>query len=108
MFVDEKKVTVDAEVNHRNPCVIACDSSDVLPAFQTKNPSSLMVFGVVANDGSVMNSHFIATGLKIVTKEYLDILKTPLLQWMKQNFVLGADPGFSTKSFLKSNTDLPR
>ena len=47
-----------------------------------------MVVRVAANDGSVMNPHFIAAGLKISTKEYLNILKTSQLSWREQNFGL--------------------
>ena len=81
VFVDEKKFTVDAKVNYRNSNVIAYDPSDVQPVFQTKNSTSLMVFGTVASDGSVVNSHFITAGLKIITKKYL-------LPWMDHNFRL--------------------
>ena len=79
VFVDKKKFTVDAEVNRRNSRVIAYNPSDVPLVFQTKNPASLMLFGATANDGSVMNAHFITASLKISTKEYLDILKNSLL-----------------------------
>ena len=71
-----RKNSMDVEVNYRNSHVIAYDPSDVPPVFQTKNPASLKVFGAVVSDGRVMNPHFIAAGLKISTKEYLDILKT--------------------------------
>ena len=83
-----KKFTVDVNVNRRNSLILAYDSSDIPPVFQTKNPASLMVSGAVASDGIVLNPHFTANGLKICTKEYLDILNTPLLPWMEQNFGL--------------------
>ena len=50
MFVDEKTLTVNAEVKHRNSHVIIYDPSDVLPVFRTKNPASLMVFGDTVSD----------------------------------------------------------
>ena len=56
--------------------------------FQTKNPASLMAFGAVTSDRSVMNRHFIAAELNIGTKDYQDILKTFLLPWMEQNIGL--------------------
>ena len=91
--------------------IIAFAPSDVPPIFRTKNLGSMMVYGATANDGSVMNPHFIGVGLKIPPKEYLDILKTFLLLSMEQNFGLdkcGADTGFKTKSYLKSNTNLSK
>ena len=88
VFVDEKKFTVDTEVNHKNSHVIAYDPSDIPPMFQIKNHASLMLFSTMASDGSITKPHFIVAGLKIGTKEYLDILKTSLLWWMEQNFGL--------------------
>ena len=79
---------MDAVVNCRNSHVIAYHPSDISPMFQTNNPASLMVFGATASDGSVINPYFIAAGLKISTKAYLDYLKTTLLPWMEQNFGL--------------------
>ena len=77
---------MDSEVNHKNSRVIAYNSFDIPPMFQTKNPGFIMVFDAAANDGSVMNLYFLAVGSKIGTKKYLDILKTSLLSWMEQNF----------------------
>lgn len=86
--MDEKKLTLDPEVNHRNSRVIAYDSSDVRPhpVFETKNPASVMVFGAVMSDGSVMDPHYTKSGLKNDTKEYLDILNNSLLPSMEQKF----------------------
>ena len=47
-----------------------------------KNPSSLMVFGAVTNDGRVMPPYFIPAGVMIDTDEYLTILKESLIPWM--------------------------
>ena len=88
VLVDEKKFTVNAEMNRWNSRVIVYDHSDVPPVFQTKNPASLRVFGAVPSDKSVTNTHFITAGLKIGTKEYMATLKTSLLPWMKQTLGL--------------------
>lgn len=88
VFVDEKKFVVDAEVNRQNSRVIAVDPSEVPPVFHTKNPASVMVFGAVASDGSVMPPHFIEAGLKVNTVEYISILETVLLPWMEKKFGL--------------------
>ena len=86
--MDEKKFIEDAKVNRRNSRVIAYDPSDVSPVFQMKNPTSLMVYGAAASDRSVINPHFIVAGLKIGTKEYMEILKTSHLPRMDQIFGL--------------------
>lgn len=48
--------------------------------------ASIMVSGTVAGDGSISDPQFIEFGLKIGTKEYLDILDNSLLPWMEQKF----------------------
>lgn len=88
VFVDEKKFVVDAEVNRQNSRVIAVDPSEVPAVFHTKNPASVMVFGAVASDGSVMPPHFIEAGLKVNTEVYLEILERILIPWMEENFGL--------------------
>lgn len=86
IWVDEKKFVVDAEVNRQNQRVIAFDPSDVPPVLQTKHPASAMVFGAVASDGTIMDPHFIKAGLRLGTKEYLEILQTVLLPWIDQHW----------------------
>ena len=75
-------------VNRHNARVIAIDLSEVPSVFHTKNPTSVMVFGAVMSDGSVMPPHFIDAGLKINTAQYIAILKTILLPWMEKRFSL--------------------
>ena len=70
VLVDEKTFTVDAEVNRKNSHIIAYDPFLIL---------SLMVFGAAESDGSVKNPDFVASGLKIASKNYLDIFKYSLL-----------------------------
>jgi hypothetical protein len=88
VFVDEKKFIVDAEINRQNARVIAVDPSEVPPVFQTKNPASVMVFGAVASDGSVMPPYFIEAGEKLNTVQYISILETALLPWVEKKFGL--------------------
>ena len=63
VFVDDEKLTLEAEVNCRISLVIARNLSDIPPVIQTKNPASLMVFGDAGSDISVMNSDFITVGV---------------------------------------------
>ena len=71
----EKNFVVDEVANRQNTRVIAFDPSEVPPVIQSKNPASVMVSVAVKSDGKVMPPHFIESGLKINTSEYLKILK---------------------------------
>ncbi len=77
---------VDEIANRQNDRVLACDPSTVPPVLQSKNPTSVMVFGAVASDGLVMPPHFIKAGLRIGAKEYLDILENILMPWIHQHY----------------------
>ena len=75
-----------------------------------------MAFAAVASDGKVMPPHFIETGLKINTAEYLKILKDVLMPWIRRNydlfkvmFVQDSAPAHGTKKvqdFLKEKLPL--
>ena len=88
VFVVKKKFKVDAEVDRRNSRVIHTNLLWRPTCVSNEESASLIVFGATASNRRVMNLHFIAVTLKIGTKEYLDILKTSLLLWMKQKFGL--------------------
>ena len=48
-------------------------------AMKTKSPATVMVFGVVSNEGHIMPPHIFEVGLKVNTKVYLDVLKSVLI-----------------------------
>lgn len=66
--------TVDAEVSYRIYQVNACSHSSVLTEFETKNANSHMAFAGIVHGGSIIHPYLFGSGLKIGTKEYLDIL----------------------------------
>jgi len=72
-IVDEKKFIVYALVNRHNARLIAIDPSEVPSVFHTKNPASVMVFGAVASDGSVMPPHFVDAGFHFSIYVYYSI-----------------------------------
>ena len=82
------KFIIGAELNRRNSRVIVVSPSEVPAVFQTKHPASVMVFGAVASDDSVMPPHFIEAGLKVSTVKYISILETILLPWIEETFGL--------------------
>lgn len=83
LFVDWKKLVVDAKVNCRNSQVTAYQTSDICTVFEAKNSASVIMFRAVVADRSVIDPYFIERGLKISTKQCLDILKNCLLPSIK-------------------------
>ena len=43
-----------------------------------------MVYGVVSSEGHIMPPHIFDVGLKVNTKEYLDVLKSVVIPWYNQ------------------------
>ncbi len=48
----------------------------------TKHPSSAMMLGVVDSDGKRMQPVWFPTGVKVGTKEYLDVLEMKVKPWL--------------------------
>ena len=69
---------------------IATNKRDVPRVMKTKFPATVMVFGVVSNEGHIMPPHIFEVILKVNTKVYLDVLKSVLNPWCNQ--VAGGRP----------------
>ena len=69
---------------------IATNNRDVPRALKTKFPATVMVFGVVSSEGRIMPPHIFEVGLKVNTKEYLDVPKSVVIPWCNQ--VAGGRP----------------
>ena len=69
---------------------IATNNRDVLKVMKTKFPATVIVFGVVSSEGHIMPPHIFEVGLKVNTKEYLDMLKSVVIPWCNQ--VAGGSP----------------
>ena len=63
---------------------IATNNRDVPRVMKTKFPATVMVFGVVSNEGHIMPTHIFEVGLKVNTKVYLDVLKSVVIPWCNQ------------------------
>ena len=61
---------------------IATNNREVSRLMKTKFP--VMVFGVVSSEGDIMSPHIFEVGLKVKTKEYLDVLKSVVIPWCNQ------------------------
>ena len=60
---------------------------------KTKFPATVMVFGVVSNEGHIMPLHIFEVGLKVNTKVYLDVLKCVVIPWCNQGEAAGLGAG---------------
>ena len=63
---------------------IAMNNRDVPRVMKTKFLVTVMVFGVVLNEGHIMPPHIFEVGLKVNTKVYLDVLKSVVIPWRNQ------------------------
>ena len=69
---------------------IALNNRDMHRVMKTKFLATVMIFGVVSNDGHIMPPHIFEVGLKVHTKVYLDVLKSVVIPWCNQ--VAGGRP----------------
>jgi hypothetical protein len=68
-------------VNNRWLCF---DPTEVPKVMSTKFPATVMVLGVVSNEGDVMPPHIFPKGLRVDTDEYLNVMETVVKPWMDQ------------------------
>jgi hypothetical protein len=61
---------------------LCLDISEVPIAMTTKFPATVMVTGVVSNEGDVMPLHFFTNGLKINADKYIKVLHNVVKPWM--------------------------
>jgi hypothetical protein len=83
-FSDEKNFTQDQKVNRKNNRWLCFDPTEVPKVMSTKFPATVMVLGVVSNEGDVMPPHIFPKGLRVDTGEYLNVMETVVKPWMDQ------------------------
>ena len=81
-FSDEKNFQQDQVVNSRNNRWLCDDPEEVPIVMKTKFPATVMVLGVVSNEGDVMPPHVFPHGLRVNTEAYLDVMVTVVKPWM--------------------------
>ena len=81
-FSDEKNFDQDQKVNRRNDRWLCSDPSEVPRVMHTKFPATVMVLGVVSNEGHVMPPHFFPQGLRVNSTAYIEVLKTVVKPWI--------------------------
>ena len=69
---------------------IATINRDVPRVMKTKFPATVMFFDVVSSEGHIMPPHIFEVGLKVNTKEYLNVVKCVVIPWSNQ--VAGGRP----------------
>ena len=69
---------------------IGTNNRDMPRMIKKKFPAMVMVFGVVSSEGHIMPPHIFKVGVKVNTKEYLDVLKSVVIPWCNQ--VAGGRP----------------
>lgn len=113
LFSDKKNFPVDQAHNRRNDRVVIPKDSKAPPIMKTKHPASVMVLGVVASDGQKMPPYFFPCGLRVGTKEYLNVMRRVVKPWIDAtypdgNYIWTQDgaPGHTsnkTQEWLKNN-----
>ncbi len=71
-------------MNRKNNWWLCSDISEVPILMATKFPSTVMVLGVVSNEGYVMPPHFVGKGLKVNAKECMKVLPDVVKLWMNR------------------------
>ena len=72
------------------PSKCKCRRFNMPSVMKTKFPATVMVFGVVSSEGHIMPPHIFEIGLKVITKVYLDVMKSVVIPWCNQ--VAGVRP----------------
>lgn len=82
-FSDEKNFSQDQMVNRRNDRWLCSDSDDVPVVMSTKFPASVMVLGVISNEGDVMPPFFFEGGLRVNADAYIHVMDTVVKPWIE-------------------------
>ena len=81
-YSDEKNFDQDQKINRQNDRWLCADSSDVPHVMYPKFPATVMVLGVVSNEGHVMPSHFFPQGLRMNAAAYIEVLEAVVKPWI--------------------------
>ena len=82
-FSDEKNFCQDQKVNKRNDRFLCSDAEEVPVVMSTKFPATVMVLGVISNEGDVMPPFFFEEGLRVNADAYIHVMDTVVKPWME-------------------------
>ena len=100
LFTDEKYFTVDPVSNSRHDRYLSSLRVEDVPEHvrfvtQTKHPTQIMMFGLVASDGKKMPPVFLPSGMRMNAKEYIShVLEPHVLPWISANYEDPREPVF--------------
>ncbi len=77
-------------MNKRNNRWLSLDTTEVPIVMSTKFPATVMVLGVVSNEGDVMMPHIFPKGLRVNRAEYIKVLDEVVKPWMDE--IAGGTP----------------
>ena len=69
-------------MNRRNDRWLCADPSDFPTVMHTTFPASVLVLGVISDEGHVMPPHFFQEGLNVTSTAYIDVLGTVVKPWI--------------------------
>ena len=81
-FSDEKNFDQDQKINRRNDRWLCSNPTEVPRVMHTKFPATVMVLGVVSNEGHIMPPHFFQQGLRVNAVAYIEVLETVVKPWI--------------------------
>lgn len=81
-FSDEKNFDQDQKINRRNDRWLCSEPTEVPRVMHTKFPATVMVLGVVSNEGHVMPPHFFSQGLRVNAAAYIEVLESVVKPWI--------------------------
>ena len=81
-FSDEINFDQDQKSNWRNDRWLCSDRPEVPRVMYTKFPATVMVSGVVSNEGHVMPPHFFEAGYRINAANYIKVLEEVVKPWI--------------------------
>ncbi len=92
IFSDEKTFTVDLVFNRQNDQVVSFGNlaDEHRYVSTTKHPASVMMLGLVASNGAIMDPVWFSEGYRLTADAYVKILATKVLPWIKS--IVGDSP----------------
>ena len=82
-FSDEKNFCQDQKVNVRNDRWLCSDPEEVPIVMSTKFPATVMVLGVISNEGDVMPPFFFEAGLRVNAEAYISAMDSHVKPWIE-------------------------
>ena len=80
-YSDEKNFNQDQKINRQSDRWLCANPSDVPYVMHTKFSATVVVLGVVSNEGHVMPPHFFPQKLRVNAAAYIEVLEAVVKPW---------------------------